>query len=250
MKRKSPVKKKSAGSSRTRKSIEGRYVIDNFLHTDTWRLFRIISEFVEGFEALTKLPPAIAVFGSARTSPNSHIYKLAYEMGERLVKHGFAVVTGGGPGAMEAANRGAFDAGGVSVGLNIELPMEQKPNKYITKLLNFRYFFVRKVMFVKYSSAFIIMPGGYGTLDELFESITLIQTQKIRPFPVVLVDKNYWAGLYDWLDKTVLGSENISPQDMQIFHLVDTPQEAVKIIERELKHPALTPTGSVPASKE
>lgn len=216
---------------------ESRFVIDDFIHTDTWRLFRIMSEFVEGFEALTQLPPAVAVFGSARTHPKNHDYKLAMHMSELLVKNGFAVVTGGGPGAMEAANRGAYEAGGVSVGLNIELPLEQKPNQYITKLLNFRYFFVRKVMFVKYSTAFVILPGGYGTLDEFFESITLIQTEKIRPFPVILIDRNYWKGLVDWMQNTVLGSDNISPEDLKIFHLVDTPEEAVKIIKRELKRP-------------
>lgn len=198
-----------------------------------------MSEFVEGFEALSKLPPAVAVFGSARTNPQQNDYKLAMNMGKLLVKNGFAVVTGGGPGAMEAANRGAYEAGGVSVGLNIELPLEQKPNKYITKLLNFKYFFIRKVMFVKYSTAFVIMPGGFGTLDEFFEAVTLIQTDKIRPFPVVLIDSEYWKGLINWMNKTVLGSSNISPQDMNTFHLVDTPDEAVKIIKKALKQPKI-----------
>lgn len=229
-----PAKK---GASRTNgrgnhNGVESRYVLDNFIHTDTWRIFRIISEFVEGFESLSKLPRAVAVFGSARTHPNNRDYELARHMGELLVKNGFAVVTGGGPGAMEAANRGAFEAGGVSVGLNIELPFEQKPNSYITKLLNFRYFFIRKVMFVKYSSAFVIMPGGFGTLDELFEAVTLIQTKKIKPFPVVLIDRNYWKGIMTWMEKEVLGSANISPEDMRIFHLVDTPEEAIQIIQR------------------
>jgi uncharacterized protein (TIGR00730 family) len=230
--RKNTSKSKNNRSANHQNNIESRYVIDSFVHTDTWRIFRIISEFVEGFEALEKLPSAVAVFGSARTKPDLPDYNLARRMGRLLAEKGFAVLTGGGPGVMEAANRGAFEAGGISVGLNIELPFEQKPNPYITKLLNFRYFFVRKVMFVKYSTAFVILPGGFGTLDELFESVTLIQTQKIKPFPVVLVDKKYWQGLLDWLRDTVLASDNISPSDLKILNLVDTPEEALRIIER------------------
>ncbi len=218
-------------SSNNQNNFESRFVIDNFVHTDTWRLFRIIAEFVEGFESLSKIPPAVTVFGSARTHPGQPDYQLGMELGKLLAENGFAVLTGGGPGVMEAANRGAYETKGVSVGLNIELPFEQKPNPYITKLLNFRYFFIRKVMFIKYSTALVILPGGFGTLDELFESVTLIQTQKIKPFPVVLVDKNYWKGLMSWLEDRVLGSGNISSEDMNIFHLVDTPEEALKIIK-------------------
>ncbi len=218
-------------SSNNQNNFESRFVIDNFVHTDTWRLFRIIAEFVEGFESLSKIPPAVTVFGSARTHPGQPDYQLGMELGKLLAENGFAVLTGGGPGVMEAANRGAYETKGVSVGLNIELPFEQKPNPYITKLLNFRYFFIRKVMFIKYSTALVILPGGFGTLDELFESVTLIQTQKIKPFPVVLVDKNYWKGLMSWLEDRVLGSGNISSEDMSIFHLVDTPEEALKIIK-------------------
>jgi uncharacterized protein (TIGR00730 family) len=219
------------GLNNNQNNFESRFVIDNFVHTDTWRLFRIIAEFVEGFESLSKIPPAVTVFGSARTNPGLPDYQIGVKLGKLLTENGFAVLTGGGPGAMEAANKGAFEANGVSVGLNIELPFEQKPNPYITKLLNFRYFFIRKVMFVKYSTALVILPGGFGTLDELFESITLIQTQKIKPFPVILIDVNYWKGLIKWLEDRVLESGNISPEDMKIFHLVETPEEAIKIIK-------------------
>ena len=167
--------------------IEEQYVIDDFTGKDTWRIFRIMAEFVEGFEMLSKIPPAVAMFGSSRAQPGSMAYEKAEAIAALLGTHGYSVITGGGPGVMEAANKGAADAGAASVGLNIELPLEQKPNLYANKLLSFRYFFVRKVMFVKYSIAFVILPGGFGTLDELFEAITLIQTRKIKPFPVILV---------------------------------------------------------------
>ena len=172
-----------------RDSVEEQYVIDDFTSKDTWRIFRIMAEFVEGFETLGKIPPAVAIFGSARALSGSDSYEKAEAIAALLARNGYSVITGGGPGVMEAANKGAAEAGTTSVGLNIELPLEQKPNIYANKLLNFRYFFVRKVMFVKYSIAFVILPGGFGTLDELFEAITLIQTRKIKPFPVILVGK-------------------------------------------------------------
>src|SRR6187401_2281465 len=179
--------------------IEEQYVIDDFTSKDTWRIFRIMAEFVEGFETLSNIPPAVAIFGSARALPVSDPYRQAEAIAALLGQNGYSVITGGGPGVMEAANKGAAEAGASSVGLNIELPLEQKPNIYANKLLNFRYFFVRKVMFVKYSIAFVIMPGGFGTLDELLEAITLIQTRKIKPFPLILVGKEYWKGLLDWI---------------------------------------------------
>ncbi|MFC1726819.1 TIGR00730 family Rossman fold protein, partial [candidate division KSB1 bacterium] len=191
---------------------------------DTWRVFRIISEFVEGFEDLSEVQNGVSVFGSAQTDPHAKYYKWGYETGKLLVESGYSVITGGGPGIMEAANRGAKDAGGVSVGLNIDLPTEQKPNSYATKIISFRYFFIRKVMFAKYSKAFIALPGGYGTLDEFFEHITLVQTLKIKPIPVVLVNKEYWSGLVEWLNKTVLAHKHIENEDLNIFSLVDTPK--------------------------
>jgi len=200
------------------------------LSKDTWRIFRIISEFVDGFEVMTGIGPCVTVFGSARTKPDNPTYKQAVEFGQRLAEAGFTTVTGGGPGIMEAANKGA---GGRSVGLNITLPMEQEPNPYQTHELVFRYFFVRKVMFVKYAHAFVIFPGGFGTLDEFFEAMTLIQTMKIRPFPVICMDSNFWAGLIDWLRKTMADEyKTIAPDDMLRFHLTDDIDEAVDLISR------------------
>jgi uncharacterized protein (TIGR00730 family) len=203
---------------------------DEFTHTDTWRVFRIMGEFVEGFDDLATLTRGISIFGSARTSPDDPDYKAAEETAALLVRAGFAVITGGGPGIMEAGNRGAFQAGGVSVGCNIELPFEQKGNPYQTLSLKFKYFFVRKMMFVKYSQAFIIFPGGFGTLDELFESLTLIQTHKIRDFPVVMFGTRYWGGLMDWIRDVALKEGKVSATDMQLLHLTDSPAEAVQII--------------------
>src|SRR5437868_2645276 len=177
---------------------------DEFTHTDTWRVFRIMGEFVEGFDELASVARGVTIFGSARTHPEDPQYKAAQETAALLAREGFAVITGGGPGIMEAANRGAFEAGGVSIGCNIELPFEQKPNPYQTRSLKFKYFFVRKTMFVKYSRAFVIFPGGFGTLDELFESLTLIQTRKIRNFPVVLFGSNYWGGMMEWVKNMLL----------------------------------------------
>jgi len=206
--------------------------LDEFKHTDTWRVFRIMGEFVGGFDELATVTRGVSVFGSARTPPGSPHYAAAQETAALLVRAGFAVITGGGPGIMEAANRGAFEAKGVSIGCNIELPFEQKPNPYQTRSLTFNYFFVRKTMFVKYSTAFIIFPGGFGTLDELFESLTLIQTRKIRNFPVVLVGKEFWGGMLDWLKGAVLAEKTISQEDFALLYLTDSPAEAVEIVVR------------------
>lgn len=205
---------------------------DEFLHTDTWRVFRIMGEFVQGFEDLAQITNGVAVFGSARTRPDDPVYEAARETAALLARAGFAVITGGGPGIMEAANRGAFEAGGMSVGCNIELPHEQGSNPYLTLSLKFKYFFVRKMMFVKYSDAFIIFPGGFGTLDELFESLTLIQTRKIRNFPVVLYGSRYWRGMLEWIKGPVLSEAKISEHDLKLLHLADSPAQIVEIISR------------------
>lgn len=205
---------------------------DEFRHTDPWRVFRIMGEFVEGFDELATLSQGIAIFGSARTKPDDADYKAAQETAALLAAHGFAVITGGGPGIMEAANRGAFEAGGLSIGCNIELPFEQRPNAYQTLSLTFKYFFVRKMMFVKYSLAFVIFPGGFGTFDELFEALTLIQTRKIRNFPIVLFGQSYWSGMLDWLHDVVLRDGKISDQDMEMFYVTDSPSEVVEIVTR------------------
>jgi len=200
---------------------------------DSWMVFKIVAEFVEGFEKLARIGPCVSVFGSARTLPDHPYYKLAEETAAKLVRHGYGVITGGGPGIMEAGNKGARSENGVSVGLNIELPFEQSNNPYIDadKSINFDYFFIRKVMFIKYSQGFIVMPGGIGTLDELFEAYTLIQTKKIDPFPIVLVNTKYWEGLIDWIKGTLLAEKNISPEDLDLITLVDTPTEAVQVID-------------------
>ncbi|HEU4795412.1 MAG TPA: TIGR00730 family Rossman fold protein [Pyrinomonadaceae bacterium] len=205
---------------------------DEFTHTDTWRVFRIMGEFVEGFDELATLTRGVSIFGSARSKPEDPDYIAAQETAALLAAAGFAVITGGGPGIMEAANRGAFEAGGLSIGCNIELPFEQSSNAYQTRSLKFKYFFVRKMMFVKYSLGFVIFPGGFGTFDELFEALTLIQTKKIRNFPVVLVGSSYWRGLVDWFRQVVLTGGKISEIDMNIFHLVDSPQEVLEILNR------------------
>ena len=227
---------------------------DEFLHTDTWRVFRIMGEFVQGFEDLAHITNGVAVFGSARTHADDPEYKAAQETGALLARSGFAVITGGGPGIMEAANRGAFEAGGTSVGCNIELPHEQFSNDYLTLSLKFKYFFVRKMMFVKYSIGFVVFPGGFGTMDELFEALTLIQTGKIRHFPVVLFDSltliqthkvrnfpvvlygsKYWGGMIDWVKGPVLGEAKIAGEDLQLLHVTDSPSEIVEIVSRRTR---------------
>ncbi len=203
------------------------------LANETWRLFRILAEFTDGFEAMADIGPAISVFGSARTPRNQTAYKQAVQCGQLLVQNNFAVITGGGPGIMEAANKGAYDAGGKSIGLNIQLPVEQKPNAYQTLSLDFRYFFVRKVMFVKYASGFIIFPGGYGTMDEFFESITLIQTLRIAPFPIVCIGHAFFDGLHDWMKKVMLEEQHtIDAGDLDFFHVTDDVAEAVRIVKQ------------------
>jgi len=209
-----------------------QYFIDEITVQDSWRLFRIMAEFVDGFEALSKCQPAVSVFGSTRIEPGDEVYQKAERIGQVLAENGFSVITGGGPGVMEAANKGAAAGGGKSIGLNIELPFEQKPNPYANIRLTFRYFFVRKVMFVKYAMAYIILPGGFGTMDELLEAVTLIQTQKIKPFPVFLVGSNYWRGFLDWIKKVVLKEGKISPADLQILQIIDEPEEIVRSIKK------------------
>ncbi|MFC0037718.1 TIGR00730 family Rossman fold protein [Actinomadura rayongensis] len=202
----------------------------DWLHADPWRVLRIQAEFVEGFGLLAELPKAVSVFGSARIRPGSPEYDLAVEIGARLHRAGYAVITGGGPGIMEAANKGCDEDGGLSVGLGIELPFEQKLNDHIDVGLEFRYFFVRKTMFVKYSQAFIVLPGGFGTLDELFEAVTLVQTGKITRFPIVLVGREFWQPLVDWINGTLLTRGLVSVDDPKLLHLTDTPEEAVQIV--------------------
>jgi uncharacterized protein (TIGR00730 family) len=201
-----------------------------FTHTDTWRVFRIMGEFVEGFDELATLTRGVSIFGSARTRADDPDYEAARETAALLARAGFSVITGGGPGIMEAANRGAFEAGGRSIGCNIELPFEQGSNPYLTKGLKFKYFFVRKMMFVKYSLGFIIFPGGFGTLDELFEALTLIQTKKIRNFPVVLFGSVYWGGLLSWIGDYAMKEGKVTEQDLKLLHLTDSPAEVVQII--------------------
>jgi uncharacterized protein (TIGR00730 family) len=202
--------------------------------TDSWQIFKIMAEFVDGFEKLARIGPCVSIFGSARTPTESNYYKLAEDTARLLTEGGYGVISGGGPGIMEAANKGAYEAGGKSVGLNIELPFEQFHNKYIDrdKLLEFDYFFVRKVMFMKYSQGFIVLPGGFGTMDELFEAITLIQTGKIARFPIVLVGSDYWKGLMQWVETHMLEAKNISPEDLNLYRIVDTAEEAVEHIFR------------------
>ncbi|MEV2274184.1 TIGR00730 family Rossman fold protein [Nocardiopsis sp. NPDC049922] len=204
----------------------------DWVHTDPWRVLRIQSEFVEGFGLLSELPSAVSVFGSARVKPDSDHYALGVTVGARLARAGYATITGGGPGMMEAANKGAQEAGGMSVGLGIELPFEQTLNPYIDVGMTFRYFFVRKTMFVKYAQAFVVLPGGFGTLDELFEAVTLVQTNKVTRFPVVLVGREFWGGLYEWIESRLLENGLISPADTELLQLTDDPDEVVDIIRK------------------
>ena len=211
--------------------MDQRYLIDEMKVQESWRIFRIMAEFVEGFEVLSRIPPAVSIFGSTRTHRSDNDYQKAEETARKLVQEGYAIVTGAGPGIMEAANKGAMEEGGVSVGINIDLPEEQKPNRYIGTYLSFRYFFVRKVMFVKYAVAFVIFPGGFGTLDEFFESVQLIQTRKIKPFPVILVGKDYWRDLREWIKGVLLAQGKISSHDISLFHIVEEPDEVVRLIK-------------------
>ena len=206
----------------------------DWVHTDPWRVLRIQSEFVEGFGLLAELPAAVSVFGSARTKPDAPEYETARTLGAALARAGFAVITGGGPGTMEAVNRGASEAGGVSVGLGIELPFEQSLNDWVDIGINFRYFFARKTMFVKYAQAFVIMPGGFGTLDEMFEALTLVQTQKVTRFPVILFGTRYWSGLIEWMRQTLLADGKINAPDLELVHVTDDIDDAVgRIVESE-----------------
>jgi len=211
---------------------------------DSWALFKIMGEFVNGFEKMSQIGPCVSIFGSARTKPDNEYYELAVRVASKIVEHGYGVITGGGPGIMEAGNKGASLAGGTSVGLNIDLPFEQHDNPYIDsdKSLDFDYFFVRKVMFVKYSQGFVVMPGGFGTLDELFEAITLIQTNKIEKFPIILVGTAFWEGIMDWVKNTVLVKfENISSEDLELIHLVDNENEVIEILDSFYKKFDLSP---------
>jgi len=215
--------------------MEKQFVIDDFKAGESWRLFKIMGEFVEGVETLHEIGPAVSIFGSARAIPDDPVYKKTEEIASLLAAKGIAVITGGGGGLMEAANKGAAEAGGDSVGINIVLPLEQKPNPFANINLEFNYFFVRKVMLIKYASAYIIMPGGLGTLDEFFEAATLIQTKRIKPLPIILVDSEYWAGLFDWLKDYLLKEQKISPEDLDIFKIMDTPDEIVKAVQETIK---------------
>ena len=210
---------------------------------DSWQLFKIMSEFVNGFEKMSKIGPCVTIFGSARTKSNNRYYKLATKIGKELSKNGYGVITGGGPGIMEAGNKGAKMGGAPSVGLNIDLPFEASSNKYIDndKNINHDYFFVRKVMFVKYSQAFVVMPGGMGTLDELFEALTLIQTKKIDKFPIILVGSKFWKGLIDWIKHTLIREETISKKDLKLFSIADTPSEILEIIDSFYENYMLKP---------
>ena len=245
-----PVKQRGRETMRRRafeRSTTDQRLLDSrgpsdWVHTDPWRVLRIQSEFVEGFGSLAELGPAISVFGSARTTADDPMYALAEELGRALSLAGFAVVTGGGPGIMEAANKGACESGGVSVGLGIELPFEAGLNEYVDLGINFRYFFARKTMFVKYAQGFVVLPGGFGTFDELFEALTLVQTQKVTSFPIVLMGTEYWSGLVDWLRHTVLGDGNVSDGDLAMFHVTDDVDEVVRIVqEARLRHRLTAP---------
>ncbi|MFW6429007.1 MAG: TIGR00730 family Rossman fold protein, partial [Desulfosalsimonas sp.] len=213
-------------------SMEKQHMVEEIKFSESWRLFKILGEFVDGVEALYDLGPAVSIFGSARMTEDNPYYQKAAEIAGMFARNGYAVITGGGGGVMEAANKGAAEEGGTSVGLNIILPMEQTPNQYANVRLEFRYFFVRKFMFVKYAHAYIIMPGGFGTLDELFEAVTLIQTDRIKPLPVILFGKDYWAGLVDWIKSRMVENRMISARDMDIIHLTENPEEILQIVRQ------------------
>jgi hypothetical protein len=215
-----------------RRMTEKQYVVDAITVMDTWRLFKIMAEFVDGFETLSDIYPCVSIFGSARVRPGDDTYEKTVEIARKLAENGYHIITGGGPGIMEAGNKGAREGGGKSVGLNIHLPMEQEPNAYADVKLSFNYFFVRKVMFVKYAQAYIGMPGGFGTLDEIFEAITLIQTKRIKPFPVILFGSDYWQPLWKWIENTLLAQKLISPGDLELVTILDNPDDVIKAIRR------------------
>ncbi|MBU0994803.1 MAG: TIGR00730 family Rossman fold protein [Proteobacteria bacterium] len=214
-----------------KRNAHKQFLIDDFKLEESWRIFKIIGEFVEAIDIIHDIGPAVSIFGSSRTRPDSPYYKKAEKIAALMVKNNYAVITGGGGGIMEAANKGAAEAGGVSVGLNITLPFEQMPNPYSSVKLQFNYFFIRKVMFVKYASAYIIMPGGFGTLDELFEAVTLIQTHRIKPLPVIMVGRDYWQGLIEWIKDRLVSEKNVSPHDLDIIQLIDEPEDILKAIK-------------------
>ncbi len=218
---------------RRRIKREPKYCLDNSVIGDSWRMFRIMSEFVDGFDALSTIDvPVVTIYGSARTKSDNIYYKLAEDLAGKLVQAGYGIITGGGPGIMEAANKGAAEAGGVSIGLNIDLPHEQAPNQYINFPLHFKYFFVRKVMFMKYSMAFICMPGGFGSLDELFESLTLIQTQSVKPFPIILIGSEFWGGLLEWIKDKFINNGTIAKDDLLLIDVMDDVESVVNYIRK------------------
>ena len=212
--------------------VEKQYIVDAMTVQDSWRLFKILAELVDGFEKLSEMGPCVSIFGSARLLPTDETYMKTVAVAKKLAENGFNIITGGGPGVMEAGNKGAKEGGAQSIGLNILLPFEQQTNPYVDISLDFQYFFVRKVMFIKYAQAYVGMPGGFGTLDEIFEALTLIQTKRIRPFPVILVGSDYWQSLWDWIQNTLLERKLISPEDMDLVTIVDDPDEVAKIIKR------------------
>jgi len=212
--------------------MEKQFLVDDLNIGEAWRLFKIMGEFVEGIDTLNEIGPAVSFFGSARIKPSDSIYKKSEKLAKLFVESNFAVITGVGGGVMEAANKGATEAGGTSVGLNIILPFEQKPNSFANVKIDFKYFFIRKVMFVKYAAAYIILPGGFGTLDELFEAVTLVQTHRIKPFPLILVGSDYWLGLIDWIKTKLLSEKRISPEDIEILQVMDEPEDIVKAVQK------------------
>jgi uncharacterized protein (TIGR00730 family) len=212
--------------------VEKQYIVDAMTVQDSWRLFKILAELVDGFEKLSEMGPCVSIFGSARLLPTDETYIKTVAVAKKLAENGFNIITGGGPGIMEAGNKGAKEGGAQSIGLNILLPFEQEMNPYVDISLDFQYFFVRKVMFIKYAQAYVGMPGGFGTLDEIFEALTLIQTKRIRPFPVILVGSDYWKSLWDWIESTLLKRKLISPEDMDLVTIVDDPDEVAKMIKR------------------
>jgi hypothetical protein len=247
-----PGAKPLAGRRMTRTEDEAllqRTTRPDFLDSDPWRSLRILSEFVEGFDAMAEVGPAISVFGSARTKRTHRYYAMARDLSRKLAEAGYSVITGGGPGIMEAANRGCQEGGRLSIGCNIELPMEQGLNPYVDLGIEFRYFFARKVMFVKYADAFVIFPGGYGTLDELFEALTLIQTNKVQDFPVILMGSDYWGGLIDWIKASLLAEAAIKPEDVDLLRLTDDPKETVRIIQAYARSHRDTAAAAAPETK-